>query len=86
MIGYVYILRDRIRRFYIGSTDNIARRIRQHENGYARTTARMMKPELVLAQKYEALAQARKIELRIKKLKRKDYIERMISEGKINMR
>ena len=40
---------------------------------------------LVLNQNYPTLEMARKIEREIKKLKRKDYIEKMVKEGYIEL-
>ncbi len=40
---------------------------------------------LVLKQNYSSLETARKIERKIKKLKRKDYIEKMVKEGYIGL-
>jgi len=84
MDGYVYILRSiRNRRFYIGSTDNIERRLKEHKEGMCHTTKRFLPVELVLYQKYDSLTRARDIELRLKRMKRKDIIQRIVNEGKI---
>ena len=83
--GYVYILKDRNRKFYVGSTDDLGRRFKQHKNGHTQTTRNMNDLEIVLKQEYESLKLARKIELKIKKLKRKDYIEKMINDGYIRI-
>ena len=83
--GYVYILKDKNGKFYVGSTDNLERRLKQHKNGHTQTTRNMDNFEIVLKQEYDSLDLARKIELKIKKLKRKDYIEKMINEGYIRM-
>ena len=83
--GYVYILKDKNGKFYVGSTDNLERRLKQHKNGHTQTTINMDNFEIVLKQEYDSLDLARKIELKIKKLKRKDYIEKMINEGYIRM-
>ena len=49
---FVYALYDRVRnRFYIGSTNNLLRRGREHKTGKTFTTARMISLELVY---YEA--------------------------------
>jgi len=85
MDAYVYILKDERNHFYIGSTQDIKKRIRQHELGHTQTTRNMVKPKLVLKQKIESLEKARKIELRLKKLKRRDYIEKIVSDGYIKM-
>lgn len=78
MKGYVYILKDRDGRYYVGSTSHVPRRLAQHEHGHTQTTHRMNQPMLVLVQEYENLTKARKVERKIKKLKRKDYIEKMV--------
>jgi len=86
MKGFVYILQGSNKdKFYIGSTSDISRRIKQHTNGHTQTTRNMGKIDLVLVQEYNNLEIARKIERKIKKLKRKDYIQKMITEGKIKM-
>ena len=81
----VYILKDSLGKFYIGSTDNIKRRMIQHRGGHTQTTSSMKKPELVLRQEYPTLAIARKIERKIKNLKRKDYIEKIVVDGYIKL-
>jgi len=85
MKGYVYILKDDKGKFYIGSTDDIGRRLYQHSRNHTHTTHRMKEPKLVLSQEYENLWTARKIERKIKKLKRKDYVEKMVSDGYIKI-
>ena len=84
MTGFVYILRDN-NKLYIGSTDNLKRRLRQHEIGHTQTTKNMNNPVLVFSQNFDSLKEARKIEAKIKKLKRKDYIEKIIKDGYIKM-
>ncbi|MFH1207160.1 MAG: GIY-YIG nuclease family protein [Patescibacteria group bacterium] len=85
MKAFVYILRDAHGKFYIGSTTDLKRRLRQHQLGHTRTTRNMTSPELVHSQEYAALLEARKIERRLKNLKRKDYIARIIQDGNIKM-
>lgn len=84
--GCVYILKDRKNRFYVGSTNNLGRRMKQHKYGHTATTHRMEQLELVLVKEYETLEKARIIERKIKKLKRKDYIEKMIKDGDIKLK
>jgi putative endonuclease len=86
MKGYVYILENVNSRFYIGSTSNIDRRMKQHELGHTQTTRNMKKYVLVLKQEFDTLAIARKVELRLKNLKRKDYIRKIISDGYTKIR
>lgn len=62
------------------------RRLSQHKSGHTQTTYRNKFSEVVLIQKYPSLKIARSIEKKIKKLKRKDYIEKMIKDGYIKLK
>jgi len=86
MQGYVYILKDDNNRFYVGSTRNLERRVKQHSQGLSKFTASMKNPRLVLQQTFESITIARKVENRIKKLKRKDYIEKMVTDGYLRIK
>ena len=46
----------------------------------------MNKPTLVFKQNYPTLIEARRIERKLKKLKRKDYIENIIRDGYIKIK
>jgi putative endonuclease len=81
----VYILKSESGKYYIGSTDNLDRRLNQHNSGHTHSTKRMGNLSLVFCQEYETLKNARNIEFSLKKLKRKDYIEKIVKEGYIKM-
>lgn len=85
MKGYVYILKSDSSRYYIGSTSDVARRFIQHNSGHTHTTCRMNNLELVFTQEFETLEKARQIERKIKSWKRKDFIEKIISDGFIKI-
>lgn len=86
MKGFVYILQDIKGKFYIGSTNDLERRLKQHQRGHTQTTNRMQQPTIKLIQEYKTLKGARSVEKKIKKLKRRDYIERMILDGYIKIK
>lgn len=82
----VYILKGSSGRYYVGSTDNIQRRLGQHKRGHTSTTKRIGSPiELVFLQEFSTLDQARATEKRIKSWKRRDFIEKVIKDGRIKV-
>lgn len=86
-MAYVYILESITDgRYYIGSTVDLTKRLNHHIGGYTPTTKRFGKVKLVFNQEYKYLKDARIIEKKLKKLKRKDYIKKIIEDGFIKMR
>lgn len=86
MSGIVYILKSDNEKYYVGSTTDINRRMDQHKSGHTPTTKRLGNMKLVFSQEFNSLKDARIIERRIKSWKRKDFIERIISDGFIKIR
>ena len=65
----VYILRG-TRRYYIGATDNLERRMTEHKRGSNHTTHRFGgQIELVVAKELPTMTEARKIERILKRKK-----------------
>lgn len=85
-MSFVYILQNKKGKYYIGSTSDLKERMRHHFGGYTPSTKRLGNPTLVFYQKYESLKEARKIELKLKKLKRHDYIANIIKDGFIKIK
>lgn len=83
MAAYVYILKSDAGTFYVGSTNNLERRIGQHLSGHTQTTKNRKIDTLVFSQEFPTLIKARRMERRIKSWKRKDYIEKIVNEGYI---
>lgn len=79
----VYILLCRNKRYYIGSTNNLKRRLFEHENGLVKYTKNILPVKLVFFQKYNDITQARKLEYQLKKKKSKTIIEKIIKDGYI---
>lgn len=86
-MAFVYILRSlKNNYFYIGSTINFKNRYIKHTRGLVESTKNLRPLKIELVQEYKTLKEAREIELRLKKLKRKDYLEKIIKEGIIKMK
>lgn len=85
-MAWVYILKTGVGKYYIGSTNNIPVRLRHHFGGHTPSTKNLKVTSLALAQKYDNIKDARLVELRLKKLKRKDYIEKMLQDGYIKIK
>ncbi len=82
-MAYVYILKSENGVFYVGSTDDLERRLRQHVAGHTQTTRQKKINKLVFKQEFDTLEAARKMEIKIKKWKRRDYVEKIIEDGYI---
>ncbi len=84
-MAWLYILKSKSRKFYVGSTPDLERRFRQHLSGHTHSTKRLHPEQIIFKQEYKTLEEARSIELRLKKLKRKDYLEKIIKDGYIKI-
>jgi putative endonuclease len=78
---FIYILKSELGKYYIGSTTNLPQRLRHHQGGYTPSTKRLGAVNLVFSQEYSTINEARKVEKRLKDLKRKDYVEKIIKDG-----
>ena len=68
-MAWIYILHG-VRRYYIGATDNLERRIAEHKRGSNHTTHRFGgQIELVAAKELPSMAEARKLERALKRKK-----------------
>ena len=82
---WVYILKTKSGGYYVGSTLDLPSRLKHHLGGHTPSTKRLIPEALLLGHEYATLAEARSIERKIKKLKHRDYIERMIKDGYIRV-
>ncbi len=88
-MAYLYILTNQqTDRYYIGSTIDLKRRIKQHKLGHTRTTRVLETYELVYKEEYKTIMEARKREQKLKSYKSKKYIKWLISckDSKIQIR
>ncbi len=86
-MAFVYILKSNSKqRYYVGSTVNLARRLAEHQAGKVLSTKGLLPLVLVFKQSYVTFAEARTIEQRLKRFKRKDFIEKIIEDGQIKTR
>jgi len=81
----VYILQFEKGEFYVGSTTSLDRRIKQHADGHTHSTKRLGKGVLVLTQDYKTLKDARSVEFKLKRLKRRDYLAKIVQDGYIKI-
>ncbi len=83
----VYILQsEKTEAFYVGSTSEIKRRFREHQQGKVPSTKGMLPVKLLLHQQYPTLSLARRIESKLKRFKRRDFLIKIIEAGEIKMR
>jgi len=82
---YTYILySQQLNKSYIGSCDNIEKRLHRHNKGHTKFTKTGLPWTLVYAEQFQTRADAFKREQKIKKKKSKAYIEKLIFSSKVH--
>ena len=77
----VYILESQKNgRYYVGSTEDISRRIVEHNNGKVFSTKNTRPWTLKVFVQCKDIAEARSSEYRLKKYKRKDILNKVIED------
>jgi putative endonuclease len=77
---YLYILQSESSgRFYVGSTDDLERRMSEHLRGHTPSTCGRGPWKLVHKEEFETLLEARRRELQIKRWKSSRMIRALIS-------
>jgi len=83
----IYILQSRKNnRYYIGSTENIERRLNEHNEGRVKATRYLQPLELKFFHPFEKIREARQIEYKLKKLKNRKIIEKIILTKEITIK
>lgn len=81
----VYILLCSNGRYYIGSTQDIERRLFEHEAGRVTSTKHLRPVQLAHFQPYATAKEARQIEYKIKQQKSRGLIERILNEKTVRL-
>ncbi|MEK7616801.1 MAG: GIY-YIG nuclease family protein [Patescibacteria group bacterium] len=85
-MGIVYILKSLVNgRYYIGSTNDLERRLFEHNNGKTKSTRFTRPYNLVFKQVYGSVLEARIVERKLKNFKSRIIIEKIIDEGFISL-
>jgi putative endonuclease len=80
--GFVYILQsETTHRFYIGSTNDLTRRLEEHARNHNLATRGRGPWKLVHQEEYESLLEARRRELEIKRWKSSKMIQALIKSS-----
>lgn len=82
---YLYILESLPRKdkIYIGSTDNLERRLREHNRGHTASTRRFMPWRILYSEEYAAKDAARARERQLKSWKNRDRINALICRDEV---
>jgi putative endonuclease len=74
---YVYAISSQIKKYiYVGLTNNVERRIKDHNDGHNKTTKPYLPFKLILTEKFETRVEARKREKYLKSGIGKEYLKR----------
>jgi len=72
--------------YYIGSSINPTSRLAEHNQGKVKATKGKGPWILKFTQRYPIVRIARQIEYKLKRLKRRDYIEKIIKDGYVKLK
>ncbi|MBU6232216.1 GIY-YIG nuclease family protein [Patescibacteria group bacterium] len=82
---FLYILQsEKTGRYYVGSTNDLKRRLNEHNSGQTRSLSHQRPLMIVFFQEYETMLLARRAEAKLKNFKSRKILDRIIKEGKIN--
>ena len=85
-MGIVYILQsEKNGKYYIGSTTDLNRRIFEHNSGKTKSLKYLLPMRLLFQQSFESLIAARRMEIKLKKMKNRNIINQIIADREIKM-
>jgi putative endonuclease len=74
---FVYVLKSELfKRYYVGITNNLSRRLTEHNNGKTRSTRYYLPWNLLFSESFETRTEARKREKYLKSGIGKEYIKK----------
>jgi putative endonuclease len=78
---FVYILEAKeSKRYYIGQTENLGERVKQHNEGRNLSTKAYIPWQLKWWKEYESRSEAIKVERKLKGIKKRSGLEKFVSE------
>lgn len=81
---YVYILQsEKNGRYYVGSTNDLNRRLLEHNSGQTKSLKKLLPMKLIFSKSFNEKGKARKAEAHLKKLKSRVILEKIVLEGNI---
>ncbi|MDY0255099.1 MAG: GIY-YIG nuclease family protein [Tenuifilaceae bacterium] len=84
MCYFTYILESELNgRYYVGSCEDVAARLKRHNEGATPSTKPYRPWRVVWTQQLDSRAEALKREREIKRMKSRLYIERLIAGGEL---
>ena len=87
MLAWVYIIEsEKNGRYYLGSTQDLENRLREHNNGEVAATKYLRPLRLIFSQQFESVSMARRVEYKLKRYKSRRILEKVIADGKILIR
>lgn len=82
---FLYILQsEKSGRYYIGCTNDLSRRLIEHNAGKTASLKNLRPLKLVFQQEYREASLARRMELRLKKLKSRVILDRIIRDQRVD--
>jgi putative endonuclease len=86
-MAWVYIIEsEKNGRYYLGSTQDLENRLREHNNGEVASTKYLRPLRLIFSQQFKSVSIARRVEYKLKKYKSRRILEKVIADGKILIR
>ena len=83
-MSYVYILESLINgKYYIGSTENVEARLKRHNSWQVFSTKPYAPYRVAFKKEFDTTDEARRVELKLKRLKRKDYIAKIVKNQRL---
>ena len=83
---FLYILQSvKNNRYYIGSTNNLERRLLEHNSGKTKSLRYLRPLKIVFQKEFIKESEAKQAEKKLKRFKNKNILERIISEQKVTM-
>ena len=77
MVVSVYLLQLFNRTHFTGITNNIQRRLSEHQSGYSKSTRHYLPVKLIFTQEFPNRKKARRMEVKIKNLGAKKHLNKL---------